>query len=67
MLFDHHLLGGVVMDLFNELFGTFSGLLTLAVIVFMVVAMPLGIWWAMTHAKVSECEAQDRKAHPEQQ
>lgn len=54
------------MDLFNELFGTFSGLLTLAVIVFMILAMPVGIWWAMSHAKVSECERQDRKAHPGQ-
>lgn len=53
------------MDLFNELFGTFSGLLVLAVIAFMVLAMPVGIWWAMAHARASSCEELDKKAHPE--
>lgn len=53
------------MDLFNELFGTFSGLLVLAVIAFMVLAMPVGIWWAMSHARTSSCEELDKKAHPE--
>jgi hypothetical protein len=56
----------MVMDLFNELFGTFSGLLTLAVVLFMCLAMPVGFWWVLTHAKVSACEQQDRKAHPGQ-
>jgi ABC-type proline/glycine betaine transport system permease subunit len=66
VLSGHTFLGGMVMDLFNELFGTFSGLLSLAVILFMIVAMPIGIWWAMNHPAVSPCEEKDHEAHPDE-
>lgn len=55
------------MDLFNELFGTFSGMLSLVVVAFMGVAMPIGIWWVLAHPKASVCEEMDRKAHAGQQ
>lgn len=55
------------MDLFNELFGTFSGMLSLVVVAFMGLAMPVGIWWVLAHPKASVCEEMDRKAHAGQQ
>lgn len=54
------------MELANELFGTFSGQLVLAIGFVMIVVMPLTIWWGITHTRRSPCEIQDRRAHPEQ-
>ncbi len=54
------------MDLANELFGTFSGQLVLAIGFVMIVVMPLTIWWGINHTRRSPCEEQDRKVHPDQ-
>lgn len=54
------------MDITNELFGTFSGWLVVIVGLVMVVGIPGVVWWAVGHTKVSPCEQQDRKAHPQQ-
>lgn len=54
------------MDLIHELTGTFSGQLTLVVLFFASVGIPLGIWLALRHVSMSPAEQMDRKAHPEQ-
>lgn len=52
------------MDLLKEL-GDLGGVLIVLIGVFMFVAMPLGIRYALGHVKQSPAEAMDRRAHPE--
>ena len=53
------------MDLFKEL-GDLGGLLVIIIGLFMFIAMPLGIRYALGHTRTSPAEEMDRRAHPEQ-
>lgn len=52
------------MELAKEL-GDLGGILIILIGVFMFVAMPLAIRYALGHRKVSPAEEMDRRAHPE--
>lgn len=52
------------MDLLKEL-GDLGGLLIILIGIFMFVAMPLGIRYALRHVTQSPAEQMDRRAHPE--
>ena len=53
-------------SVFNEYFGTFGFLLVTFVLVFTIVAMPLGIYFGMKRgAKIAE--EQDRRLHEQHQ
>lgn len=54
------------MDIASELFGTSSGWMVIIVLLVMIIGIPGVVWWVLGHTKVSVCEEQDRKAHPDQ-